>query len=704
MRLEQYFADKDLSIKEAIERLNKESTQILLVVDSENRLLGTVTDGDIRRAILRADASVSGLRLKDVMRPSPIIASTDWSPQRAKSVMLAKRIHHIPIVDQHGFVSGIFTEESLLTREYLPNTAMLMVGGLGTRLGDMTKDCPKPMLRIGGKPILETIVESLRDAGIKHIVLAVNYLADQIRDYFLDGSAHNVRIEYVTEQERLGTAGALRLLTPVPESPFLVMNGDILTRVNFQHLLRYHSENDAVATMCIREFDQQVPFGVVDLNGIEISQLREKPTNSFFVNSGIYVLDPIALHYVPSTGAFDMPSLFDLLREQNKRTVGYPIQEYWTDIGLPADFQAAATQFEQNFASVTGPQQIAAEFPSQSQPQRFVIVGLGSIGRRHLANLRKLRPNAQIAVCRLSGKSDVNEIPEHCDVVLHSLEEVVKFKPVAAIIAGPASTHVAVATILAKHGVDLLIEKPVSTNEESVGELIAVTEATGVVAMVGYSLRFLPGLQAARQAILSGKIGQVLSVRAAVGQYLPDWRPGTDYRESVSARAELGGGALLELSHEFDYLAWMFGFPDRIIACGGKFGPLEMNAENFVEILLHYDSPQRMISLHLDFLDRAGFRELRVIGETGTLCWNALDDSVALYEAGTRQWRKLETVALTERNQMYVNELNHFLDCVETGDAPLIDVSHAAKVMGVVDAARESMINGTSVEVARVVC
>lgn len=350
MKLQQYFVDSCLPIDTAIDRLNRDATQILLVVDTEKRLLGTVTDGDIRRAILSSSSDRCELNLDQVMQREPIVAGTDWSPQRAKSVMMAHRIHHIPVVDDLGIVSGIFTEESLVSREHLPNTAMLMVGGLGTRLGNMTQDCPKPMLHIGGKPILETIVETLRDAGIQHVVMAVNYLADKIRDHFGDGSRHQVRIDYVVERERLGTAGALRLLDHVPENPILVMNGDILTRVNVGHLLRYHDRHSAAATMCVREFSQQIPFGVVELNGSRIQKITEKPESTSYVNSGIYVLAPEALECVPSNGPFDMPTLFELLREQEKTTVAYPVREYWTDIGQPDDFEKAEAEYATHFA------------------------------------------------------------------------------------------------------------------------------------------------------------------------------------------------------------------------------------------------------------------------------------------------------------------------------------------------------------------
>lgn len=352
MSLDRYLVGINLSIDDAIVRLNQSATQILLVVDSHQRLLGTVTDGDVRRAILSKD-KLTGRSIIQVMQRKPTVAAIDWSPQRAQSLMHSKRIHHIPIVDDAGVVTGVFTEESLVSQVDLPNTAFVMAGGLGSRLGEMTADCPKPMLRIGGKPILETILETLRDAGIRKIVFAVNYLADQIQDHFADGSNHGVSIDYVIERERLGTAGSLRLLDPVPNEPILVMNGDILTRVNYGHLLRYHDQHQAAATMCVREFNQRIPFGVVELTGNRIEKITEKPETSFYVNSGIYVLSPESLAEIPRTGPFDMPSLFEAVRRDSQSTIAYPIQEYWADIGQPGDFAQAESEYAVNFRGAT---------------------------------------------------------------------------------------------------------------------------------------------------------------------------------------------------------------------------------------------------------------------------------------------------------------------------------------------------------------
>jgi dTDP-glucose pyrophosphorylase/predicted transcriptional regulator len=353
MKLDRFLISPNATIAESVEQLNTRSTQILLVVDSEKRLLGTVTDGDIRRAMLRKVEQSS--TLSEIMQKAPLTARSDWSPQRAQSFMRARRIHQIPTVDDNGYVTGVFTEESFISQEQLPNVAVLMVGGLGKRLGALTENCPKPMLKIGGRPILETTIETLRDAGIRRFVLAVNYLSEQIETHFGDGANQGVSISYFHETQPLGTAGALRHIETLNESPLLVMNGDILTRVNYGHLLRYHHEGEACATMCVREFNQQIPFGVVELDGHKITGIREKPSSSFFVNSGIYVLNPESLHYLPASGPFDMPNLFDLLREQQKTTLAYPISEYWADIGQPHDFVQAENDYASNFEAISSP-------------------------------------------------------------------------------------------------------------------------------------------------------------------------------------------------------------------------------------------------------------------------------------------------------------------------------------------------------------
>lgn len=327
-------------------------------------------------------------------------------------------------------------------------------------------------------------------------------------------------------------------------------------------------------------------------------------------------------------------------------------------------------------------------------PERYLIAGLGSIDRRHLANLRSLRPQARTAVWRLHNPP-APEPPAGADDQFTSLEQVLDFAPTAAIIAGPASTHLELVRPLAAAGVHLLIEKPLATDSAAdltgAAELIGACRDRGLVLMTGYNLRYLPSLQAVKARLDAGDIGQVLAARAEVGQYLPDWRPASDYRTGVSAQRALGGGALLELSHELDYLGWLFGPPARVTARGGRFSDLTLDVEDLVELLLEYPSPPRLISVHLDMLQRAPQRTCRFIGSAGTLVWDAIADRVDLYRAATGAWETLPVTPLADRNQMYLDELNHFLACIAQGTQPQVDGAAGLRALAIVAAARQSL-------------
>ncbi len=326
---------------------------------------------------------------------------------------------------------------------------------------------------------------------------------------------------------------------------------------------------------------------------------------------------------------------------------------------------------------------------------RFAILGYGSIGRRHLRNLRSILPDARIAVCRLSGNTDL-QLPENADCLFCSLEELIAFRPVAAIIATPASTHKQICMRLAETGTHLFIEKPLTACFQSALELSRGIESFGVVAMVGYNLRFQAGLRVIKQSILNQRLGRIISVQAAVGQYLPDWRPGRDYRRSVSARSELGGGAILELSHELDYLLWLFGRPTEVAAAGGNSGELDLQVEDNVELWLKYESGL-LISVHLDFLDRGGFRTLRIIGKEGSIVWDAIRDDVTLHTGARPPEQLLKGTDNRDRNECYVKELEHFLSCVRSGQKPEIDVAAAADVVTLVDETKLSLRTGRTV-------
>jgi len=339
------------SFQTALSEMDKRGKQILLVIDSDKKLIGTITDGDLRRAILRKVSPNENVG--KVLNPDPICVDERFSGSAVRDLMKSKSIHHVPIIDENGVLMGVHTEDMLVSSTHLGLQAVIMVGGYGRRLGELTKNCPKPMLHLGGKPILQTIIEQLQSAGIHKISLAVNYLASQIKEFFGDGNRFGVAIDYIEEPEPLGTAGALRLMKDVQDEPLLVINGDILTSVNFAHVLRFHNRYSAIATMCVREYKFQVPYGVVNLNGVYIEGLEEKPAATMFINSGVYIVNREALSMIPGNGVFQMTELFDLLREKGFATVAYPIHEYWKDIGSPEDFQEAQNDFNRTFSHVT---------------------------------------------------------------------------------------------------------------------------------------------------------------------------------------------------------------------------------------------------------------------------------------------------------------------------------------------------------------
>ncbi|MBF0351784.1 MAG: nucleotidyltransferase family protein [SAR324 cluster bacterium] len=337
------------TLQDAIQLLEREALQIVMVVDSENHLLGTVTDGDIRRGLLKGFTLQHPL--DEVMSRSPKTASVDDSEEQVFSLMKQKQIHQIPILDKDQRVIGLKLLDEMLKPARYDNWVVLMAGGLGTRLGILTRDCPKPLLKVGSKPLLETILDNFIDAGFYRFYISINYLGEQIREYFGDGSKKGIEIRYLQEKDPLGTAGALSLIDNPPELPMIIMNGDILTKVNFINLLNYHREHHSIATMCVREYDFQVPYGVVQIENYRIQAIEEKPVQRFFVNAGIYVLSSPALSYIPSHYFFDMPQLFQKLMHAGLETVVFPIREYWIDIGQVEDFKRANGEFHEYFST-----------------------------------------------------------------------------------------------------------------------------------------------------------------------------------------------------------------------------------------------------------------------------------------------------------------------------------------------------------------
>jgi NDP-sugar pyrophosphorylase family protein len=317
------------------------------VVDQTRKLLGTITDGDVRRGILR------GIQLSDsvvkIMNAHPVIARQSDEKHAIFTLMRNKAIRQIPIINQLDQVCDIEFLDDILSTNKKQNAVVLMAGGLATRLRPLTNDCPKPMLEVGGKPILETIITSLIQYGFQKFYISVNYLASHIQDYFGDGSKWGIQILYLHEIDKMGTAGSLSLLPEGIRDPILVMNSDLLTKVDFNKLLEFHYEQEAVATMCVREFDYTIPYGTCKLENNYIVDVIEKPTHKFFINAGVYLLEPSTLRNIQNNTYLDMPNFFSALIKKNHAIAAFPIREYWLDIGQLSDFERARKEYHYVF-------------------------------------------------------------------------------------------------------------------------------------------------------------------------------------------------------------------------------------------------------------------------------------------------------------------------------------------------------------------
>lgn len=344
-RTKEIFVFEQTTIKEALEIIDKGTMRIAIVVNNDNQFLGTINDGDIRRAILQGYSLEQNI--KQIYNTNPTVCFINDSKEIVVQKAIKNKVYQIPILDNNKKVIDVEDLATLLTKANRKNKVILMAGGLGTRLKPLTQKTPKPLLKIGSKPILETIIENFSNHGFKDIIISVNYKANMIKDYFQDGSKFGVNIEYIEETKRLGTAGALSLLKEKPKEPFFVMNADLLTNINFSHLLDFHSFGNSMATMCVREYDFQVPYGVIEIENDSIKSIVEKPIQKFFVNAGIYLLSPKTLDYIPKNHFFDMPSLFDKLIKDEHKLLSFPIHEYWLDIGRMEDFQRAQIEFHQ---------------------------------------------------------------------------------------------------------------------------------------------------------------------------------------------------------------------------------------------------------------------------------------------------------------------------------------------------------------------
>lgn len=347
-KIEEFLISPDTTIEETLKIIDKAAKQIALVIDKNKKLLGTVTDGDIRRGIINNIDLTSPIN--NIMNKKFFSLDYNTTREELLAAFKKKTIHQIPLLDDDGCVKDLVLWNDLVREEKKENIVVLMVGGLGTRLQPLTNEIPKPLLPIGDKPILERIIEQFKSYGFYKFILCTNYKEEEIIKYFGDGSYFNVDIEYVSEDKRLGTVGALSLINKKFAKPFFVMNGDLLTRLNFDSMLKYHIEDKYIMTIGSRDYTYQIPYGVLQINNQEIIEIIEKPKYSVFVNAGIYILEPELLKMIPYNEYYDMTDLINKLLIEKKSIGAFPIREYWKDIGQYEDYQKANYEYRAKFA------------------------------------------------------------------------------------------------------------------------------------------------------------------------------------------------------------------------------------------------------------------------------------------------------------------------------------------------------------------
>ncbi len=327
------------SVGHAVRNLNEFGIKIVMIVNDSGRLMGTISDGDIRRGLLKGFDLNSPIT--SILSVNPLVVRPDMDRNMVLQLMQVNRIQQIPVVDDKHQVVGLHLWNELSTPPARSNLMVIMAGGKGTRLHPHTENCPKPLLQVAGKPMLEHIIDRAKLEGFNNFVISIHYLGHKIESHFGNGAKMGIKIDYLREPTPLGTAGALSLLNPNPNIPFVVTNGDVITDIKYGDLLDFQKRHEAVATMAIKLHEWQHPFGVVQTKGIEIIGFEEKPVSRTYINAGVYVLNPVALQTLIIDQPCDMPILFERLQEQGLRTVAYPMHEPWLDVGRPDDLRIA---------------------------------------------------------------------------------------------------------------------------------------------------------------------------------------------------------------------------------------------------------------------------------------------------------------------------------------------------------------------------
>jgi dTDP-glucose pyrophosphorylase/CBS domain-containing protein len=349
--LQSLFISPGHSIRAAMACIDRGRCGIALVVDQGNHLLGTITDGDMRRAVLAGtdlETPVSLILASKISTcyPKPVTAQLGAKQKTLLELLHTNVLRQLPILDNDGNVVDLVMIDDLIPTQDLPLQAVIMAGGLGTRLRPLTEDMPKPMLSVGGKPLMELMIEQLRQVGIRRVNITTHYKPERISDHFGDGSSFGVELNYVNEDKPLGTGGALGLIA-APKEPLLVINGDILTKVDFRAMLAYHREHRAVMTVAVKQYDIKVPYGVIECEGSRVCALKEKPQMHFLVNAGVYLIEPEVYGFIPNGEHFNMTDLIQWLIDADRIVVSFPIIEYWLDVGQHADYEQAQNDMKE---------------------------------------------------------------------------------------------------------------------------------------------------------------------------------------------------------------------------------------------------------------------------------------------------------------------------------------------------------------------
>jgi dTDP-glucose pyrophosphorylase len=336
------FLPETSTLADAISSLDTSHLKIALVVSEDQVLLGSISDGDIRRGLLK------GLNINspilEIIHRNVLVVPPDMERELVLQLMVANKIQQIPVVNEQHRVVGLHLWDDITKPTTRANLMVIMAGGMGTRLRPHTEKCPKPLLPVAGRPMLEHIIDHAKREGFNNFVLAIHYLGHLIEEHFGNGERLGVQIDYLREESPMGTAGALSLLNPLPDAPFVVTNGDVITDIHYGELLDFHTRHAATATMAVRLHEWQHPFGVVQTQGVEIIGFEEKPIARSHINAGVYALDPSALSVLTADAHCDMPTLLERVQANGQRTVAYPMHEPWLDVGMPEDIIRANNQ------------------------------------------------------------------------------------------------------------------------------------------------------------------------------------------------------------------------------------------------------------------------------------------------------------------------------------------------------------------------